>query len=385
MREPSQSSRIQGLLDYYAKLDPAKFEDEAKKLDGLPMRDRFMAGMLLFGRWGEVDPLGALEHSNTMGMGGMFVRPTILQSWASTDPAAAAKYYAEHPREFATMGFGGRGPGGGDPNSIIAREWARQDPEGAMAWAKSLGANSSSAMTSIISQIATTDPQQAIALLSQIDADKRGDANETIARALAGKNMLDAETWIKTLPADQQNAAMAAAIRSWADLNPGEALKKAQDLPASDERTAALSDSFRNLVATKPNEAITAFDGLSSDEDKSQMVRPIMQMMAMKDDGAAQNWINSLPPGNLQDEAKMNYVRSNQSQNPQQVVSYAESITDDGMRRRALGDSVRQWMQADPEAAKSYVQSSTSFDEQTKQRLISGRGMGGRRGQRGGN
>lgn len=386
MREPGQNSRIQGMLDYYAKLDPAKFEEEAKKLEAMPMRERFMAGFLLYGRWGEVDPLGALEHSNTMGMGGMFVRPTILQSWASTDPAGAAKYYAEHPREFATGGFGGgRGPGGGDPNSIIAREWARQDLDGAMTWAKTLGTNSSTAMNSIISQIASSDPQKAIGLLAQVEADKRGNAYETIARSLGGKNMLDAETWIKTLPADQQNDAMAAAILGMADINPAEALKKAQSLESGDERTDALSSSFRNLAASKPQDAIAAFNTLQTDEDKSEMVQPIMQMMAMKDDASAQKWISELPAGELQDEAKMTYVRSNHSSNPQQVLSYAESIADENMRRRALGDSVRQWMQTDPEAAKAYVQSSSAFDEQAKQRLISGRGFGGgRRGQRGG-
>jgi hypothetical protein len=91
LREPGQMARMQSLLDLYAGMDAAQLEAEAAKLDSLPMAQRIMASFLLFGRWAEVDPTGALAYSNTMGKGGMFVRPTILQSWASVDPANAAK------------------------------------------------------------------------------------------------------------------------------------------------------------------------------------------------------------------------------------------------------------------------------------------------------
>ena len=133
LREPGQMARMQSLLDLYAGMDAAQLEAEAAKLDSLPMAERIMASFLLFGRWAEVDPTAAMSFSSTMGFSGMFVRPTILQSWASVDPANAAKYYADNPREFAMMGMmgGGRGPMGGQGGaSIIAGEWARQDPAG---------------------------------------------------------------------------------------------------------------------------------------------------------------------------------------------------------------------------------------------------------------
>ena len=131
-RLPGSSNRIQALMEFYASLTPGQLEEEARKLENLPMNERIMASFLLFGRWAETDPTAAMAFSNTMGFTGMFVRPTILQSWASVDPANAAKYYAENPREFAMMGMmgGGRGPMGGQgPASIIASEWARQDPD----------------------------------------------------------------------------------------------------------------------------------------------------------------------------------------------------------------------------------------------------------------
>jgi hypothetical protein len=123
LRKPGNSDRIKALLDFYAGLTPSQLEEEARKLENLPMNERIMASILLFGRWAEKDPTAAMAFSNTMGFTGMFVRPTILQSWASVDPANAAKYYQTNPREFAMMGMmgGGRGPMGGQgPASIIA-------------------------------------------------------------------------------------------------------------------------------------------------------------------------------------------------------------------------------------------------------------------------
>ncbi len=133
------------------------------------MNERIMASFLLFGHWAEVDPTAAMAFSNTMGFGGAFVRPTILQSWASVDPANAAKYYAENPREFARMGMmgGGRGPMGGQgPASIIASEWARQDPAAALAWASTLTTEKGQAMNAVVGEVAKTDPKKAAEMLA---------------------------------------------------------------------------------------------------------------------------------------------------------------------------------------------------------------------------
>ena len=129
MREPGQLARMQGLIDLYAGMGPEELAEEVDKLDALPFGDRILASVLLFSRGAEVDPLGALEQTDKMGMGGMFAKPTVLRSWASMDPVNAAKYFEDNPSEFARMGRG-RGPGGDSGSSVIAREWAKnQQPK----------------------------------------------------------------------------------------------------------------------------------------------------------------------------------------------------------------------------------------------------------------
>ena len=140
--KPGQTNRIQGLLDFYSNLSPDEFASEAEKLDALPFNERILASVLLFGKWAEVDPTAAMAFTDSMGMAGAFVRPTVLQGWASTDPVNAAKYYTDNPGQFAMMnmmgGRGARGMGGQGAAGIIAGEWAKQDPAGAMEWASGL-------------------------------------------------------------------------------------------------------------------------------------------------------------------------------------------------------------------------------------------------------
>src|SRR5690606_9072733 len=115
-----------------------------------------------------------------MGFAAVFVRPTILQSWASVDPENAAKYYSENPREFSMMG-GGRGQNGA---ASIAAEWAKQDPQAALAWASSLnGDDKNRAMTSVVREVALEDPKKAAELAQGMAPGERGDAYGSIARS----------------------------------------------------------------------------------------------------------------------------------------------------------------------------------------------------------
>ncbi len=185
-RLAGSSNRLQAMMDFYAGLSPDQLEEEARKLENLPMNERMMASFLVFGRWAEVDATSAMAFTNTMGFGGAFVRPTILQSWASVDPANAAKYYAENPREFAMMGMmggqGGCGPMGGQGGaSIIASEWARQDPTAALAWANSLTTEKGQAMSAVVGEIAKTDPAKAAGMLQTMEGADKSSAYRTVA------------------------------------------------------------------------------------------------------------------------------------------------------------------------------------------------------------
>lgn len=386
-RMPGNSSRIQALLEFYGNLTAEQLAAEAIKLEGLPMNERMMASFLLFGRWAEVDPTAAMTYSNTLGMAGGFVRPTILQSWASMDPASAAKYYAENPREFVMMGMmdGGRGGQGGA--AIIASEWARQDPAGAMAWAASLTTEKGAAMNSVIGEIAKTDPRMAGEMIGQMDSTDRAAAYRSVAAQYGALDFAEAQSWIRRLPADSQAGALGAAIRGLSNSDPAAAAKQLASLEAGDAKDRVIEDVVGNLARQDPAAAAEVLKQQASEEGRADGMRELMPAWTRQDPVAALAYAQSFPQGEVRDSALQSYVMSHNSGSPAELVKVASMIDDERSRNRSIGIAAMRWMREDATAAKAYIEASPDLSDEAKRRITEGRGMwggGGRRG-RGGN
>ena len=391
---PGNSTRIQALMDFYAELTPEQLAEEATKLDGLPMGERMMASFLLFGRWAEVDPTAAMAFSNTMGMAGGFVRPTILQSWASVDPANAAKYYVANPREFAMMdmmgGGRGRGPMGGQgASSIIATEWARQDPAAALAWANSLATGKNEALSAVVGEVAKTDPRKAAEMLAKMDPEQRAGAYRSVAAQYGALDFAEAQTWIRTLPADEQEEVLASAIGGLSGKDPAAAAKQVSAMPEGDAKDRLVGDVVKDLARKDPQAAEDFIKEQTSERAQRDAMRDLMPALTGKNPIAALAFVNSYQPGAVRDSAAQAYVWSNNTGAPAELIKVAETITDEGDRSRTVGLAAMRWMREDPAAAKAYVEASTAISDEAKQRIIEGRGMwggggGGRRGPGGG-
>ncbi len=392
---PGNSNRVQALLEFYAGLTPEQLAEEAGKLESLPMTERMVASFLLFGRWAEVDPTAAMAFSNTMGMAGGFVRPTILQSWASVDPANAAKYYGQNPREFAMMDMmGGRGGGpmgGQGASSIIASEWARQDPAAALAWANSLTNGKGQAMSAVVSEVAKTDPKKAAEMLASMDPADRPGAYRSVAAQYGALDFSSAQSWIHTLPAEDQAAALASAIGGLSGTDPAKAALELKSMEAGDSKDRAVEVVVGDLAKKDPQAAAEFLKSQASENALRGGMRPLMQQWAVQNPAAALAFINSYDAGPVRDSAAQSYVWSNNTSKPSEIIKVAESITDEGDRNRSVGVTAMRWMAEDPAAAKAYIQASTSIPADSKERLLSGGGMwggmrgGGNRGGRGGN
>ncbi|TAE90828.1 MAG: hypothetical protein EAZ81_08565 [Verrucomicrobia bacterium] len=386
---PGQLQRMQALLEFYAGLTPEEMEAEAKKLESMNMPERMMASYVLFAKWAETDPVSAMAYSDRMGFTGMFVRPTIMQSWASVDPVAASKYYSENPGQFAMMGmFGGRGGGpmGGGAASIIAGEWARQNPDDAMAWAKTLGGGEKgNAVNSIISQVALNDPQKAMALAAQLEGGEKSRANRQIAEVLGAKSWEEAQQFVASLPADQQDDARRRAFEGLANANPSEAARQLSTIADEQQRLRATATVAERMSRENPQQAFELVVS-SGSEMADDAMRNVMMNYSRQDSVGAMNAIQQLPQGSARDTAIGTFVFANSSNDHAQTMALAESISDERDRARAIGISAAKWMATDAEAAKAAVQQSTALSDEMKTRIIEGgqnwRGWG--RGGRGG-
>ena len=379
------TDRIQALINFYGGMTPTQLEAEAAKLEDLPMGERIMASFLLFGKWAESDPTAAMAYTQKMGFTGNFIRPTVLQAWASKEPEVAAKYYSENSRQFAMMGMmgGGRGPMGGGGASTIATEWARQDPTAAFAWAGSLTGNEKgSAMTSVIGEVASSDPLKAAGMVAGMDAASQAGANVDIARKWGSQNFTAAEAWVRSLPADQQSAAMSSAISGLSRDNPQLAAEKIAALPVGDDRNSAVSTLAQNWSRQDPQAAAAWLLKQNDPAAASSAMREVMPNWTSQDPAAALSFVNSQQPGALRDSAASAYIMSNSKSAPADLVTLATTITDEGSRTRSVGMATMRWIQEDPTAAKAYVQSSDAFTADQKDRVAAGKSLwgGGRRG-----
>ena len=380
LRESSQLGRLQSLMDLYAGMDAAQLEEAAGQLDNLPMGDRIMASMLLFSQWGEVDPQGALAYTKTMGFGGMFARPTVLRSWASVDPANAAKYFTENPNDFATMGGRGGPPGMDDSGaSVIAREWAKLDPQAALDWAQGLsGRDKSGALVSVLGEMAAKDPAEAASVASGLEGDDRNRAYSEIAEKWALSDYSSAEAWISTLTGEDKQDAMAAAIGVLAKSDAVGASSKVAGMAEGGEKERAIRDVGSAWARENPAAAAA---WVASQESGGDGMRNVMATWAGQDAPAALSFIESQPQGAIRDSATQAYLWTNRDMAPAQSISLAETITDERDRSRAVGMTAARWMREDEVAAKAYVEQSTAISDDMKQRILSG--DGGDRGGRG--
>jgi hypothetical protein len=379
LREPSQLARLQSLMDLYAGMDAAQLEEAAKSLDNLPMGDRIMASMLLFSQWGEVDPQGALAYTKTMGFGGMFARPTVLRSWASMDPVNAAKYFTENPNDFATMGGRG-GPDGDNGAGVIAREWAKLDPQAALEWAQGLdGRDKSSALVSVLGEMAAKDPAEAASVAAGLEGDDRNRAYSEIAEKWALADYASAEAWINTLSGEDKQDAMASAIGVLAKSDPQGASMKVAAMAEGNEKERAIRDVGASWARENP---AAAAEWVAAQESGGDGMRNVMATWAGQDAPAALSFIESQPQGAIRDSATQAYLWTNRDMAPTQSLALAETITDERDRSRAIGMTASRWMREDEVAAKAYVEQSTAISDEIKERILSG--DGGRGGDRGG-
>ncbi|WP_353567914.1 hypothetical protein [Haloferula sargassicola] len=373
LREPGQLARLQSLVDLYEGMSLEELAAAADSLDDLPMADRIMASILLFSRWGEADPQGALAYSETMGFGGMFARPTILRSWASVDPVNAAKYYAEHPNEFNGPG-GRRGPGGEGGADLVAREWAKLDPDAAMAWANSLeGDDKGSAMISIVGEVAATDPAKAATMAATLTGDDQMRAYGEIAQKWAAEDFSAAESWIQTLSGEAKDRAMSEAVQVLARTDPDAAAAKLASISEGGARDRAVAILAGEMAQEDPA-AAASWLGNQQTGDYGDAMRRIMTNWTAQDSAGALSFIEAQPVGEIRDSATQTYLWQNQDVEPSQAMSLAEAITDERNRDRTIGMTARRWMETDETAARAYVESSDLLSDRAKQRILDGRG-----------
>jgi hypothetical protein len=368
LAEPGQTNRIMSLLEYYAELDPDQFESEVQKLQGLPMSQRMLAMNLLFSRWAETDPKGALEQSRQMGFPEMFMaRAGAVSGWAASNPEGLAREYTSNPDDFR-MGPGGRGSG--DTVSMIAGEWAKQNPEAALKWVRTLDERETAdGISGIFNELSQQDPQEALRMAATLGDNDRGDAYESIAESWAISDYAAADRWINSLSSEEQGKVRFAAIESLANVSPSQAARETAKLPASEERDELVAEVSREWAR---QDAPAAFDWLTesgSDSAVEEGIGRVVGALAREDPERVLEYIDSQSAGEVRDNAVQGYVYGNRDAPPAETIRLAETISGEESRQRAVTRVAYEWAREDPQATLQYLETTEAIGEESRERI----------------
>lgn len=355
----SQASGTLQLMQSLELLSASQLQDEARRLQSRPIAENQAEILLIHARWAEMDPLEALAHARSMGAAGEGARRAALESWAGYAPEQAAEYFSTHSAEFLSSpgSFAGGEPAAGRDlaAALLARAWAKQDPEAAFHWAESIGAGGSRAMVAALGEVARTNPTLAVQLAGGMNGGDRTKANAEIANQWGAQDFRQAEKWIHGLPANEQATAMAKAIAGLSIRDPQAAARHLDAMESGTSRDMAVPELIRNWVSKDTPAAIDWLTSLTDEQARRNGMPHLVSAMAAQDNAEALDFVKKLPQGRAQDAGMAAYIRADTKTAAPDLLRLTEGITDDADRGQSIALIVSRWQLEDAAAASEYV------------------------------
>ncbi|MEM8867167.1 MAG: hypothetical protein AAGC73_02760 [Verrucomicrobiota bacterium] len=270
--------------------------------------------------------------------------------------------------------------------------WGTNDPIAALTWAETGLMNEplSSRMDlleSIYEGYAANDPAAAFqTALIQLDASnpagerlKREILEEIVEVQVENGQIASAQNAIELMETgEMKNRLLRELVDEWASFDPVAASEYVLTLG----NEAGVSIKTALLSEWAENDPAAAAQWLSTlDDDDPAIARAsaeIIRQWTRYDLNASAEWLNSLPQTPELDRAVASYTYRAAEEDPSSAMSWAESISNDGMRTRTMERVAYTWRLSDPEAFEGFLSSSEFTEEQAKA-LREAEPRGGRR------
>jgi hypothetical protein len=366
-----------------AQADPDRALKELQSLPKGEMRENVAPGVIAV--IGKQDPATACDlltkEPTRNGWGDYYTRD-ILIGWAEKDPAAAAERLSSLPDEVA----GGNSAGG------VAAAWARQEPEAALAWAKSLkGQRKAMAFESIYTVLSRENPSGAWEKLKGEPGHLRGSISGKILQVIADEDPAKAMAMLKSMaiPSEKRIATNALLENlGWSQTRLAFDLVSQLDDPSTrreqlgnlmynaawssanllKEQAAKLTERekietsqqvLQGLVKSSPKAAEEYFLSLPESQRTPQSLQYMMGQYASKDSKAALDFALSL--GNIQERnaAFTGLFNKWGAEDPEGAADGLKKLPAGESRLAALNSIATSWARSDPESAHQWAESLT--------------------------
>jgi hypothetical protein len=228
-------------------------------------------------------------------------------------------------------------------------------------------------MTGIIRGIAATDPTRATLLLTEMPRSfERGQALDAVLPELLRQGADATKNWIANLSDDSlRNGAMSRAVDRLAEIDPaGTAAWLLSD--SGDARKESLDNVYSAWVQKDKQQALSSLAALPTGQDRANALLGAIRNVATENPSEAISLMNRYP-NEVSDTVVRNYVWHSFGTDPSAAISQIGRITDERDRNRTYARTIGVWMERDPSAAASWMQTNPIPDS-VRQRIESEQG-----------
>jgi hypothetical protein len=353
----------------------------------------------LFMRWTEMNPESAMRGAESI-QHGFSKRSALLGAflgWAESDSDGAWNYVLTHeggqqrlqmisafmstlgvsnPWKAAQYAEGIENPMTRNyARTSLSREWARSDPDAALAWVESINDELllRKTLPVIISSIAETDPERAFNLaLRAPDSLSRQRELDRVIRIVAETDPEKAFEFFQGIPegvnAENLVPSMSLILQSASLEQIHGYVERVGDPKARNQMLQSAMQSKVGLNA--PEEAEQLLVRISKGKVRNESFRMFAGSWSRKDPDAALEWLGQLPAGDERDFAITGFARTVVRSDPESALAWAASIDKEYIRTQTIRDLSQRWMNSDRAAAAPWILASDVLTPEQKHKLL---------------
>ncbi len=260
------------------------------------------------------------------------------------------------------------------------RGWAGVAPAAAADWALNLPNSEArdNALTAVLRGSVSASPDNAIQLGRSLVERYPDDAPALGSRLIdtfceSGQFETAARIAAQGAP-DTRPGWVANAYFHWAEFQPEQAAAAASALKDPSARNQALQGIVGGWGGTDPAAAVKFAAQVPADSGQASLLGRALASWVKQDPKAASAWIDTRESRPELDQG-VAAVATVQAMKADVALSWAESIHNPALRSETLATVVRNWMTADPSAARAYFQTNTDIlpaDRQPLEQVFAG-------------
>jgi hypothetical protein len=362
---------MEGLMHAAATEDP---QLAAELMDSVPNGERKgHFASTLAREWAQTDLVAAREWVQSLdpATSGQALRG-LLHTWSREDPAAAAAFVEEYPPSEALS----------DALHELAGRWAEKDLSAAATWASNQSdhENRSRALEAVAGKWAESDPQSAAAFAATVENPRaRGEMLENIGHHWARQDLDGAVAWANELPLEDRARAAGSVVRHGGEIEGTAGARRLFGELTADLSVEALNRSefgdlaggiAHHLTRENPQEAAAWVADLPAGSDvQREAVERVAEQWLETDSLRASEWIGQLPQGDVRDAAAGQLVENIARSDPAAAFAWAMSVSSEEQRNDLMHDTLEQWREIDPAAARQSLDT-VPLSEEHRQDLL---------------